>query len=134
MLYYCTKNSNDKIECKHIEEIGYYVNQNEKTAFMCSQASDSDPVLCVSAKIGTDCSADADLGGLFFDQNNNIALCVNNSPVSTVILSPISQLYILQFKSGCKNPFALENASSFALININENSVVLAKDCKLNIY
>ena len=122
-LYYCDNNE----ICTPIKEIGYYIN-DINSIYYCDNYNG----ICRKYNAKDECLIST-IGELFYDKNDNskISICLNrdNEKFYSVVLSnENSGNFIVDYKE--ENIYGLTNSKQFALVKINENSVILNKSCK----
>jgi len=118
-LYYCDKS----INCKAINDVGYYVN-SQSDIYSCSNA---DSAKCKKYSAKNDCLATT-IGELFI-VDDELSLCLNyvGSKAYSETLTADVKHSIVNYKEG--NIFGITN-NKYALVKIEEKSVTLDKKCK----
>jgi len=129
-LYYCEKDNNGRVGCTLIEQPGYYFNLKSLKAFICKL--DGSDIKCEDLPttfLSNKCAQLSDIGKIFIDNNEKIALCLNfNSVAFSAPLSSTVKNYFITYNESI-DTFKLTANTKFGLIKIGKNLITSDVDC-----
>jgi len=128
-VYYCV-DDNKGVSCTKQNDIGYYVN-NKDIIYTCKKNNGA--IVCAKSSINNNVCNEENIGKLFLSESK-IFICLNyNNKAYSIELSKNNAGEYVVYKSITSNElFGTNDENLYAVITINENSVLLNTEYSKN--